>query len=84
MEFFYNGSSGHHVDFEIWNVTLGSWVHLYDLPDGLGYNYRFIDFPGDNADYIDTGGIVKLLVDHQSSGIASHTIFIRYVGIRQL
>ena len=84
LEFYYKGTSGHHVDFEIWNKTTSSWVHLYDLPDGLGYNYRFIDMPGVQADYIDTGGVVKFLIDHSSGGVASHWIQIRYIGIRQL
>jgi len=80
LEFYYAGSAGHHVDFEIWNYTTSAWIHLFDLPDGLGFNYRFIDLPVDDADYI-SAGAAKLRIDHSSGGISSHYIQVRYVAI---
>ena len=77
----YSGASTHQVEWQIYNVTEDQWDTLTQVPHGFGYNFRYIDFPNDNADYINTSGQVIIRLYHISAGNAAHDIYIDYLAL---
>jgi hypothetical protein len=77
----YEGNSTHHVELQIYRVSDATWKTIVQIPTGFGYNYRFVDFPPDPADYIDTLKQVVLRVYHVNAGNASHDIHIDYIAL---
>jgi hypothetical protein len=80
---YYAGSATHQVEWQIYNATTAAWDTLQQVPDSLGYNYRFTNFPADNvSDYIDPNTnetIIRLY--HVSAGNTAHDIYIDYISI---
>jgi len=78
---YYVGSSTHYVEVQIWNDTTSAWDVFVTLLSGLGMNYRYIEIPDFDADYIDGSGNTIIRLYHPTSGNASHDLYIDYVAL---
>ncbi len=80
--FYYVGSSTHECQVQIYDDTNTAWKELLSQSGaGLSHNLRYVAFPDDPADYINSSDQVKLRFYHPQNGNASHDLYIDYVSI---
>jgi hypothetical protein len=82
---YYDGSTTHHCEIQIYDDTNAVWRTLWTFSNGMGHNYRFSDLPVPVAtrlaDYISGTNEVLIRFYHPTSGNASHDLFIDYVSL---
>ena len=81
----YDGSSTHSCEIQMYDDTNAAWRTLWTFSTGLGYNYRFSDLPVSlstrRSDYINSTREVKLRFYHKQTGAVAHKLYIDYASI---
>jgi len=80
--FYYEGSSTHDCQFQIYDDTNAVWKEFFTQAGaGLSHNTRFSPFPLDTSDFINGSDQVIIRFYHPQSGNASHDLYIDYVAL---
>lgn len=77
----YSGSLTHQVEWQIYNNTDAAWETITQVTNGMGYNYRYVDFPNDFRDYINTSKETLVRLYHVSEGNAAHNVYVDYIAL---
>lgn len=82
LSMYYDGSSTHWIEIQIWNYTEAAWKTIWTFSKDGGLNYRYSDLSaGSDDDYIDASGNAKLKMVHPTAGNAAHDAFIGYAAL---
>jgi hypothetical protein len=75
----YVGSASHIVWVEIYNPTADSWVLLGTF--GTTTTKQWFSFPIYTPNTYISSGVVRVRINHQSSGVSSHDLILDYVDV---
>jgi len=75
---FYDGSSAHEVDFEVWNET--DWVLLFEIEESAAQT-NFTNLTTAPNTWIDDSGVIQLRIEHVDPGNINHDIRTDFIGI---
>ena len=73
---YYLGSSGHNIQFEIYDYETSAWEEYYTIVGQSGFN--IISLPCYDSDEHISGGIVQTRLIHIENGISSHRLYIDF------
>lgn len=78
---FYNGSSTHWLEIQLWDFVAEEWKVVWTFSLGRGLNYRYSDLPIPGHNFIDGSGNAQMRLYHPAGGNASHETFIDYAAL---
>ena len=81
ISMYYQGSTTHWIEVEIYNFTTVAWEKVFTYETGNQLDYKYADLPVSDNDFIDINGNAKMRICHPTSGNASHDALIDYVAL---
>ena len=76
---YYDGSSSHNINFEIYNYDSSSWDSYYSIVGQSGYS--IITMPiFDSSEHIQSG-IVQTRLYHTGNGVSSHHLYVDFAWL---